>query len=396
MLSTLLLLMFQGSYRTAYPLPDAKVPSGLGVNIHIIEPKDDSIDRIARAGFKWVRMDLMWEAVEYKKGEYDFSGYDKLVAELKKNHLRALFILDYGNKLYGDEAPRTDSEIAGFVRFVHQTVQHYRHQGMVWEIYNEPNIHFWKPEPDVQEYIKLAKAVSEEIRANEPDEWLIGPAMSGYGWEFLSSCFDAGLLKYWDGVSVHPYRETEPESAIPDWQHLRSLIDTSAPQGKHVEMICGEWGYTDTMTGEQTQAQYVVREYLTNLVSGVPLTIWYDWSDDQGDTRDEGQKHFGVVASDLGTKAALVLVRALARELQGYTYISSLSADHEVFLLEFHRDGKKKWVAWSVGSEKTPSLALPAGDYQAAQLGGDARSVTAGGRGLALTLSGTPTVITKS
>jgi len=47
-------------------------------------------------------MDFGWEATEKKKGEYDFSAYDRLVAALDKFKIRAVFILDYGNPLYAD------------------------------------------------------------------------------------------------------------------------------------------------------------------------------------------------------------------------------------------------------------------------------------------------------
>src|SRR4051812_5606813 len=139
----------QSGYRAAYPLPNNTVPSGLGVNIHIIAPKDDSIRRIAQSGFKWIRMDMAWDTVEPRKGVYRFNEYDKLNDQLRQNGLRAIYILDYGNDYYQKGAPRNPEARAAFVRFAAQCVQHYRGQGVVWEMYNEPNIHFWQPRPNV-------------------------------------------------------------------------------------------------------------------------------------------------------------------------------------------------------------------------------------------------------
>jgi len=70
---------------------------GLGVNIHFTDAKPGELEMIKAAGFKWVRMDLTWGGTERKPGEYDFAAYDRLVAALEKNGLRAVFILDYGN-----------------------------------------------------------------------------------------------------------------------------------------------------------------------------------------------------------------------------------------------------------------------------------------------------------
>src|SRR5204863_8252992 len=76
------------------------VEESLGVNVHFIEPKPGEVKMIAEAGFRWVRTDFIWEATERERGRYDFSAYDQLLKQLDEFHLRALFILDYGNHLY--------------------------------------------------------------------------------------------------------------------------------------------------------------------------------------------------------------------------------------------------------------------------------------------------------
>src|SRR5215216_6627338 len=103
-----LLLLFVTNARAQ--LPDLRVPHALGVNIHFTDPKPGELEMLAAAGFKWVRMDLGWGGTERKKGEYDFSAYDRLVKALDHHQLRAIFILDYGNSLYaepGDQHPFT-------------------------------------------------------------------------------------------------------------------------------------------------------------------------------------------------------------------------------------------------------------------------------------------------
>ena len=52
-----------------------------------------------------------------------------------------MFILDYGNRLYDHgQAPRSDSARAAFARFAAAAARHFRGQGVIWEIWNEPNI----------------------------------------------------------------------------------------------------------------------------------------------------------------------------------------------------------------------------------------------------------------
>ena len=45
-------------------LPKAVIPDCLGVNIHFTDPKPGEMEMIAGAGFKWVRMDLVWGRAE--------------------------------------------------------------------------------------------------------------------------------------------------------------------------------------------------------------------------------------------------------------------------------------------------------------------------------------------
>src|SRR6266571_2357052 len=90
-------------------LPTPVIPLGLGVNIHFVEPPKRDVQMIAAAGFGFVRMDFSWSGIERQQGQYDFSGYEHLVAALARRGIRPLFILDYGSPLYdAGLSPHTD------------------------------------------------------------------------------------------------------------------------------------------------------------------------------------------------------------------------------------------------------------------------------------------------
>src|SRR5437879_1887887 len=59
-------------------IPDAVIPEGVGVNIHFVTGHERDLDLIAAAGFKFIRMDFAWAAIESKKGEYKWSEYEQL------------------------------------------------------------------------------------------------------------------------------------------------------------------------------------------------------------------------------------------------------------------------------------------------------------------------------
>lgn len=362
MLSALILLAATQSsdYRTRYPLPSEGSLDGWGVNIHFTAPAPGEVVKIRAAGFKWVRMDFIWNSIEREKGRYDFAAYHRLLDALDKEKMRPIFILDYGNDLYQQGSPRSPEAIAGFVRFVKASVREFGGRGIVWEMWNEPNITFWKPRPNAQEYITLADATGKALRETAPEEWFVGPATSTFDWAFLQKCFEAGLLRYWDAVTVHPYRQEEPETAIEDWYRLRRMIDAAAPPQKKIEMISGEWGYSDAWGGmnRQKQGAFVPRQYLTNLISGVGLSIYYDWKDDGPEPKDP-EHHFGTTTQDTTPKPSYLAAQTLTRQLEGYSYRFRMDdGDPRHYTLVFTKGDDVRFVVWTAGAPGRTQLPL--------------------------------------
>ncbi len=188
-------------------LPGPTIPDGLGVNIHFTDPRPGEMEMLAAAGFRWVRMDFSWSATERDKDRYNFSAYDRLLAALDEHQIRAIFILDYSNRHYdGGQSPSSDEGRRAMARWAAAAAKHFRGRGVLWEMYNEPNIQFWRPKPNVDDYARLALEVGRALAAAAPEEIYAGPATSTFDFKFLEKCFQAGLLKYWSAVTLHPYR----------------------------------------------------------------------------------------------------------------------------------------------------------------------------------------------
>ncbi|MDR3687961.1 MAG: cellulase family glycosylhydrolase [Fimbriimonas sp.] len=376
----LLTLVVAGSasndYRADFPLPSASVPQGWGVNIHFTDAAPGEMEKIAKAGFKWVRMDFGWAGVERKRGVYQFAPYERLMASLRAVGMRPIIILDYGNDLYGKGAPRSAEAVTAFCRFVAAAMRRFAGQGIVWEMWNEPNISFWPPKPNVGEYIRLATEVGKTIRQIAPKEWYVGPGVSTIDWNFLEECFRGGLLKYWDAVTVHPYRGSNPESVIEDWRRLRRLVDRYAG-GHSVGLISSEWGYASQEGGAglEQQADYATRQYLANLTGGANLSIWYDWKNDGLNPKDP-ECNFGTVDTTLTAKPAYSQIERLSRDLNGYRYRMRLTqGSPDDYVFAFERHGVYKYVVWT-------TAAVP--HEVRLNLGPDSRSITLTGRPTAL------------
>jgi hypothetical protein len=334
-------------------LPRPVVPEGLGTNIHFVVPNEAEVDRIAQVGYRFVRMDFSWGGTERRMGEYDFSGYDKLVDSMAKRQIRCLFIFDYSNSLYdGGVSPHTDAGRKAFGKWAAAGAVHFKGKGIIWEIWNEPNIsQFWKPKPSAEDYAALALEVIDAVKKAEPGAFIIGPASSTFPWPFLQVLADKGVLNKLDAVSVHPYRQSIPETAEKDYQRLRLLIDRHSDH--HIPMISGEWGYSTgwkNMT-EEKQGQYLPRQWLTNLANDVNLSIWYDWKDDGADPK-EPEHHFGSVYRDLKDKPSSLAAKKLTETLRGMRYVRRLAiGTMEDYLLLFADEKHAMVAAWTTGAE---------------------------------------------
>ena len=383
-------------------------PTGTGVNIHFTDPQPGEIKMIANAGFRWVRMDFKWEVIETKRDVYDFAPYDRLIAALDEFHIGAYFILDYGNPLYtADKSVRTEEGRQAFARWAVASAKHFANRGVVWELFNEPDIDiFWPPKPNVDEYVALALTVGRAWRAQVPNETLIGPATAAIDVPFLESTFRSGLLQYWSAVSIHPYRKTSPETVAADYCSLRKLIQTYKPAGSNsIPIVSGEWGYSSVARwmDETQQAEMLTRQFLTNAANGIPISIWYDWRDDGLDP-SEPEHHFGLVGhesrphneSPFAPKPAYFAAKTVNAFLAGSTYQKRLSlGDSENFVLLFSNSGRARIAAWTTSSgARQLSISLTPGNYvMTKSSGAKIKDVTVGQNGLTIELSSSPVFV---
>jgi hypothetical protein len=340
-------------------LPAGPLPAGLGVNIHFTHAKPEELKQLAETGITWIRMDFAWQGIERKTGVYDFTSYDRLMSELDSVHIRALLILDYGNPLYGPVSPATEEARSAFARFAVAAVKHFAGRGVIWEMWNEPNIGFWKPKPDVGDYAKLALATGKAIHAAQPKETFIGPGVSGVDTKFCEACFNAGCLDNWAAVSVHPYRQGGPESAVADFTKLHKVIGRYAP-GKTIPIISSEWGYSTAWKNQnpQRQADYLAREWLTNQWQHIPLSIYYDWHDD-GTSATDPEHHFGMVSYDYQPKPAYQAAETLIDQLRGFTFDSRIdTGSASDFVLRFLNGTDSRYAIWTT-AKPGHTLKLP-------------------------------------
>jgi len=389
-----------------FGLPDASDPlAGMGVNIHFTDPRPGELEMLTRAGFRWVRMDFAWMATEKKAGVYDFSAYDRLLASLDKFHLRALLILDYGNGLYEKNAaaPHSDEARAAFARWAVAAVTHFKGRGVLWEIWNEPNGDwFWTPRVNPEDYAKLALVVNKAVHEAAPDELIAGPALSGIQLYFVDVLGREGVLGDWAALTIHPYLHGGPETYGPTYVRARDLLKKYTKPGQQIDLVCGESGFCSTWPGlnETKEAQFLPRLFLFDVLSGVPLTIWYDWHDDGADPVNQ-ENSYGIVHFDYHPgrseiydhKPAYDAAQTYFHALEGYLLKERITlASENDYVLFFTKDGKPCMVAWTTApNSHVVKIPMSDGIYMATSYDGKRQmAMAATGGVLVLTLEAGP------
>jgi polysaccharide biosynthesis protein PslG len=336
------------------------LPETVGYDIHFTDPQPGELELIGDSGVRWVRMDAIWQGGERTTGVYDFSPYDRLLSALDQHQLKAVLVLDYGNPLYDKgAAPTSDAAVQAFARWAAAAVSRFKGRGVIWELWNEPQASGY---PSASSYTKLGLATGATIKAVAPDEQFIGPATAGADVGYAVGCLRGGMSRYWMAVSIHPYQAT-PEAFL---RYVSGLKAAVAP----LPLYSSEWGYStaggpnyDVVPDEQTQAKYLAREFLVNAMSGIGLSIWYDWRDDGADPKNK-QHHFGVVHQDLSLKPAYTATKILTSKLRGYRFSSRVPAGRSPnaagdYVLAFEPvsgQGATKYAVWTTGGPHTVSI----------------------------------------
>lgn len=177
-----------------------------------------------QAGIRWARADFSWSYFEPKDDDFRFDNYDTIVAAAKEHDVTLLPILCY-NVEWAFPAHENLDKWCDYVRTV---VDRYKDDLKHWEVWNEPNIGFWKPKPDAAQYAGLLIATYQAIKDTDPEAQVVYGGTSGIPFSYLRSTFEQGAFEAFDILAVHPYRYPNvPETAriVEDLQKTWELLD---------------------------------------------------------------------------------------------------------------------------------------------------------------------------
>lgn len=407
------LTLLAGRPAKAAAFPDGTFPNSCGVQLKGGNTSVENLDRIKNLGIKFVRRGFVWPNIEKTPGVYDFKDYDRFVADAQSRGLSIIGCIALNNKIH--PTAHEDGGREAFAKFAAAVVEHYKGRPIIWEIWNEPNIStFWgkhgkaNTDPFADEYTALVKTVVPEMRKADPSATIVAGSVNLYEASFawMDRCFKNGILKTGiDGWSVHPYATKSPEGHLAYYERIRKMfVENGTPAD--FPLLNSERGYPigkaegyaggDPALSKEYQAWHLVRQYLCDVLAGVKVTIWYEWS---------GKEGFSIFADNAPTPA-MNACKVMIEQLTGYKLDKRIQTESpQDYVLQFsNKNGGVKLVAWTspqlnespdktqIHAIKIPVAAM--GSLELTRLYGEKESIPVTNGAVSLTLSGIPQYVT--
>jgi hypothetical protein len=334
------------------PLPDrvppkrsSQIENGFGINSDL--PRDPYLPwnrwwwtRMFDAGVSWIRIGqyenssdyTSWDWVEQKRGVYSIPPeVDDYVDSLVENGVKVQVQLHYGNPMYTSPSgvrpdsitpmpgtfhnddrslysifwpPKTDDQIAAFIKYVTFVVSHFRGRIQYYALWNEQDIGYWNPWGDPEAYGRLLKAFIPAVHETDPQAKVIygglADPVSDWARRSLDTCQCAQGIDVFAyhtypgyGQNLNPesmdYGAYGPESPA----KLRETVRNYPGIRKDIPFWDDEFNSIPSWTGsdESVQVKYIPRCLVYNWAAGVRTFVWLLAAGTDGNEYDD----FGII-----------------------------------------------------------------------------------------------------
>ncbi len=382
--------------RTAPDTPIAHAGlNPFGINVFLNQEveewkREQSVQMIADAGFRWLRQEFPWEDIEISaKGDFWDHKWDKDAWE-KYDHIVNL-AEQYGLEIVprlsnppawtraltntiGTMAPPDD--LADWGDYVYTVVSRYRGRVRYYQLWNEPNIYpEWGEQPvDAAGYTQLLCEGYRRAKEADPDIVIVSAALaptvlfhpgpgSGRGMSdfvFLQRMYDAGAADcfdvmavndymLWSGPTDHRMRPFTINFARPTY--IRDIMVANGDAAKPIwisemnsnalpnnpDPPIADFGRFGQVTPEQ-QAHYAVRAYQRAMEewSWIGVVNFWFFKQPSDARQNESMYYFRMVEPDFTPQPVYDAMRAYTANLVPTLYPGVHQEDH--WALEYEGD----------------------------------------------------------
>jgi len=156
-----------------------------------------------------------------------FADTDAIVAAAAQRHLTVLPTILYTPRWDARRNPNgvdTPNRTAPYAEYAAALVARYGPHGIfwtenpslpmipitMWQIWNEPNIAYYWPQPFARSYVSLLRVTSSAIRSVDPGAKIVLGALTNYAWRSVGEIYrlGGGVSRLFDIVSINGFTKT--------------------------------------------------------------------------------------------------------------------------------------------------------------------------------------------
>ncbi|MEG1441219.1 MAG: hypothetical protein RSC29_01010, partial [Oscillospiraceae bacterium] len=328
-----------------------------GYSANISDPRD--VELAIKSGVKMARGSMEWNDVERVKGVYDFTEFDKIINPLLENGIEPVILLCYNNPLYNGETEimgrqygmKNKIEIDAFSKYAAAVANHYP-SVRYFEVYNEPNIGFWRPQPNVRDYSYSCMIAEREIKKVNKNAIVLGGAVASGDAKFIENMYNNNVYSYLDGVSYHPYIYFDGSNVDDGYESMaKNIHKKSSEMGGFKEQAITEVGWPTHKNGgaasstEDEQASELMKEYVVSDSNDVNVNAVYNFIN-SGTNPDYNEDNFGVVNADRSPKKAYVANATLMKNTAGAQFIGEVNVKENTKAYVYVKDNEPLMILW--------------------------------------------------
>ncbi len=256
---------------------------------------------VRQAGFRWIRFQVRWEALEPRPGEWDFRPLDRVLPVYEEAGLSILASVVAAPEWARDPNGGIVRDPATFREAMRRLASRYRGRIHAWEIWNEQNLaHELHGPVRIEPYCILLRAGYEGVKAGDPQALVVFGGLTPTGVNDPTIALDdvtyleafyalegGGCTRYFDVLGVHANATLNPPDTLwpeypgpgPGWRDHPSFYFRRVEQLRAVMERYGdrrpiwitEFGWTTAnpapgyeygqYVSEEQQAEYLVRAF---------------------------------------------------------------------------------------------------------------------------------------
>jgi F5/8 type C domain/Glycosyl hydrolases family 39 len=245
---------------------------------------DPRLDATASIGSQVSRGTMLWSVVEPSNDNFSWTRYDALVAAIKARNMVPVFDLGRSPSwVNGSSDPWVipssqtayDTWAAEYAEFAGRVAARYAGQGVLYEIWNEPNErYFWKgAAPSIDRYAQLFTQARDAMLSADPTAKVglggitgLGAGCCISGRDFISGLIDRGVQ--FDYAGIHPYvsgLDRGPDTHVAFEQNfddislIHNLLESRGRTA--VKLWVTEWGWYGCSPDNGTKAGWLRRAH---------------------------------------------------------------------------------------------------------------------------------------